>query len=75
MPIATEIEERIAVTAPRGFPFASVPEMPPYESIAARAYRASLNDDGLIVLPATWNDDDEQSDPPVEEEPTNAHLR
>lgn len=74
MSIATEIEERIAVIVPRGFAFASAPEMPPYESIAARAYRAPLNDAGLIVLPATWNDDDEQSDPPVEEEPADAHL-
>lgn len=30
-----------------------------WEDIAARAHRADLNADGIAVLPADWDDDDE----------------
>ncbi len=43
-----------------GLPFDMRPaEMPSYDALAARAYKAPLNADGVPVLPADWNDDDE----------------
>lgn len=42
-----------------GLPFNMRPEVPSYELIAAHAYQAPLNDDGVPVLPADWADDDE----------------
>lgn len=35
------------------------PEEPTYEGIAAFAYKAPLNSDGIAVLPADWDDYDE----------------
>ncbi len=32
-------------------------QKPVYEAIAARAHRADLNDDGIAMLPAGWDDD------------------
>lgn len=34
-------------------------EEPTYEDIAALAYKAPLNSDGIAVLPADWDDCDE----------------
>ena len=42
-----------------GLPFDMRAEVPSYDRLAARAYRAPLNEDGIAVLPADWNDDDE----------------
>lgn len=35
------------------------PEEPTYEEIAALAYKAPLNSDGIAVLPVDWDDYDE----------------
>ena len=35
------------------------PEEPTYEDIAAFAYKAPLNSNGIAVLPADWDDYDE----------------
>ena len=40
-------------------PFSMRPEEPTYEDIAALAYKAPLNSDGIAVLPADWDDYDE----------------
>lgn len=40
-------------------PFSMRPEEPIYEDIAALAYKAPLNSDGIAVLPADWDDYDE----------------
>ena len=37
-------------------PFSMRPEEPTYEDIAALAYKAPLNSDGIAVLPADWDD-------------------
>ena len=37
-------------------PFSMRPEEPTYEGIAALAYKAPLNSDGIAVLPADWDD-------------------
>ena len=42
-----------------GPPFDLRPEVPSYDTIAAVAYRAPLNAEGVAVLPAEWNDGDE----------------
>ena len=42
-----------------GLPFDLRPEVPSYDTIAAGAYRAPLNAEGVAVLPAEWNDGDE----------------
>ena len=42
-----------------GLPFDMRPEEPTYEDIAAFAYKAPLNSDGIAVLPADWDDYDE----------------
>lgn len=42
-----------------GFPFELRPDAPSYDSLAAIAYKAPLNDEGVAVLPAEWDDDDE----------------
>ncbi len=42
-----------------GLPFDLRPEAPSYDAIAARAYKAPLNADGVAVLPAEWDDDGE----------------
>ena len=42
-----------------GLPFDMRPEEPTYEGIAAFAYKAPLNSDGIAVLPADWDDYDE----------------
>ena len=43
-----------------GLPFEMRPaEMPPLEKIMARSYKAPLNDEGVPILPADWDDDDE----------------
>ena len=39
-----------------GLPFDLRPEAPSYNTIAARAYTAPLNDDGIPVLPAEWDE-------------------
>ena len=43
----------------RGPHFDIRPEEPTYEDIAAFAYKAPLNSDGIAVLPADWDDYDE----------------
>ncbi len=40
-------------------PFSMRPEEPTYEDIAALAYKAPLNSNGIAVLPADWDDYDE----------------
>ena len=42
-----------------GLSFDMRPEEPTYEDIAALAYKAPLNSDGIAVLPADWDDNDE----------------
>ncbi|NLH91566.1 MAG: translation repressor RelB [Atopobium sp.] len=42
-----------------GLPFEMRTETPSYDRIAAHAYKASLNDEGVPILPADWDDDDE----------------
>lgn len=42
-----------------GLPFDLRPKVPTYDAIASKAYKASLNADGIAVLPAEWNDGDE----------------
>lgn len=41
-----------------GLPFDMRPEAPSYDQLAARAYKAPLNADGVAVLPAEWDDDE-----------------
>lgn len=43
----------------RGPHFDIRPEEPTYEDIAAFAYKAPLNSNGVAVLPADWDDYDE----------------
>ena len=33
-------------------------KMPPYEKLAAHAYKAPLNAEGIPILPADWDDDE-----------------
>ena len=42
-----------------GLPFEMRPETPSYENIAAIAYKAPINSDGVAILPADWDDYDE----------------
>ena len=42
-----------------GLPFDLRPEAPSYDAIAATAYKAPLNADGLAALPEEWDDDGE----------------
>lgn len=42
-----------------GLPFDLRPEAPSYDAIAAVAYRAPLNAEGVAALPAEWDDGDE----------------
>lgn len=41
-----------------GLPFEMRTETPSYEQLAAKAYKAPLNADGVVVLPAEWDDDE-----------------
>lgn len=41
-----------------GLPFDLRPETPSFDALAAKAYRAPLNDEGVPVLPAEWDDDE-----------------
>ena len=41
-----------------GLPFDMRPEVPSYEALAAMAHKAELNSDGVVVLPAEWEDDE-----------------
>lgn len=41
-----------------GLPFDLRPETLPYEAVAAVAYKAPLNAEGIAVLPAEWDDDE-----------------
>lgn len=42
-----------------GLPFDLRPEPTLLDAVAARAYKAPINADGLVVLPAEWDDGDE----------------
>lgn len=42
-----------------GLPFNLRVEKPSYEAISAKAYHAVLNTEGVAVLPADWDDEDE----------------
>lgn len=42
-----------------GLPFNLRVEKPSYEALSAKAYHVELNPDGIAVLPAEWDDDDE----------------
>ena len=42
-----------------GLPFDMRLEKPSYDSLAAPAYKAPLNAEGVTVLPADWDDEDE----------------
>ena len=39
-----------------GLPFNMRAEPPSYEQLEAHAYKAPLNEDGIPVLPASWDD-------------------
>ena len=41
-----------------GLPFEMRPEMPAYDVLAANAYKAPINEEGVAVLPAEWADDE-----------------
>lgn len=41
-----------------GLPFDLRPETLPYDAVAAVAYKAPLNAEGIAVLPAEWDDDE-----------------
>lgn len=41
-----------------GLPFDLRPEVPAYDAIAAIAYEPELNAEGVVVLPAEWDDDE-----------------
>lgn len=42
-----------------GLPFDLRPEPPSYKALAATAYKAPVNTDGVAVLPVDWDDGDE----------------
>jgi DNA-damage-inducible protein J len=42
-----------------GLPFDLRPEKPSYDAISTLSYKAKLNSEGVAVLPASWDDDDE----------------
>lgn len=42
-----------------GLPFDLRPETPSYDAISAIAYKPETNADGIVVLPADWDDGDE----------------
>lgn len=42
-----------------GLPYDLRPEAPSYDALAAMAYKAPLNAEGVAVLPADWDDDNE----------------
>lgn len=42
-----------------GLPFALRTEAPSYERLAARAYKAPIDSEGVATLPADWDDGDE----------------
>ena len=42
-----------------GLPFDMRLEKPSYDSLAAHAYKPPLNAEGVAVLPADWDDEDE----------------
>ncbi|MGI6032142.1 MAG: type II toxin-antitoxin system RelB/DinJ family antitoxin [Coriobacteriales bacterium] len=42
-----------------GLPFELRTEHPTYEELRSVAYRAPLNEEGVAVLPADWDDDGE----------------
>ena len=42
-----------------GLPFDMRAEKPSYDRIAAHAYKAPINAEGIAVLPADWAEDDE----------------
>ena len=42
-----------------GLPFNLRVEAPSYAALASIAHKAELNKDGVAVLPADWDDDDE----------------
>lgn len=42
-----------------GLPFEMRPELPSYDQVAALAYKAPINPEGVAVLPADWDDFDE----------------
>lgn len=41
-----------------GLPFNMRPDTPSYKKIAAKAYKAPLNSEGIPVLPSEWDDDE-----------------
>ena len=41
-----------------GLPFDMRPGMPSYETLAAGAYKAQINAEGIAVLPSEWDDDE-----------------
>lgn len=41
-----------------GLPFDLRPEAPAYDALAAVAYKPKLNAEGVVVLPAEWDDDE-----------------
>lgn len=42
-----------------GLPFEMRPELPSYDQVAALAYKAPINSEGVAVLPADWDDFDD----------------
>ena len=42
-----------------GLPFEMRSELPSYDQVAAFAYKAPINSEGVAVLPADWDDFDE----------------
>ena len=41
-----------------GLPFAMMPEPVDHDSLSAIAYKPEIKEDGTIVLPADWDDDE-----------------
>ncbi len=41
-----------------GLPFSMTPSAPSYDVISSHAYKATLDKDGVPVLPADWADDE-----------------
>ena len=42
-----------------GLPFSMTTHAPSFDAVAARAYRTPLDDAGVPILPADWDDGDE----------------
>jgi hypothetical protein len=46
-------------------PFSMTTRTPSFDAVMAHAYKAPLDDAGVPILPADWDDDDERGRAPV----------